>query len=366
VVNQLIAFFNAGLQDIDKIARAHIEAPIRTGVKAFTYITVPSILAWYLGKDDERIQSLPEWRKQYFWNVNLGGTNDPEGFVLSVPKPFLLGAIYGTGAEKALDFIYKKDPNAIWKELGALAQSAVPGGSIAVIPTAFKPAIENISNYSFFTGRPLVNEGQRNLEPRLQFNPQTSEAAKFVGPRIGVAPIMVDNLVRGYLGGLGMTGMDAIDWFMTKTGLATPGTAPQKSWRELPGVRAFFGSVYAPNEYTGRFYKAMDVAETRLTTFNAYGNRMMTREQQRFFEENKNALIWYKSQAGDAEMITQLRRVRDRMSELGRAMVLIQNNQFLDPTTKRERLIQLKDARDKMARSAFDTYIHPDDRKKAF
>jgi hypothetical protein len=366
VVNQLIAFFNAGLQDVDKIARAHIEAPARTATKAFMYITAPSILAWYLGKDDERIQSLPEWRKAYFWNLNLGNPGDADGFVLSVPKPFLLGSIYGTGAEKALDYIYGKDPNAIWKFGASLMQSAVPGGGLTVLPTAFKPVIENITNYSFFTGRPLVNESQKQLEPGLQFNPQTSEAAKFVGPKIGVSPIMVDNLVRGYLGGLGMTGLDAVDWFMTKTGLASPGTAPAKSWRELPGIRAFFGSPYAPDEYLGRFYKAMDLAEGRLKTFDAYGNRMMTGEQSRYWEANRNALVWYKAQAGDGEVITQLRRLRDQMSDLGKSMVMIQNDRYLDGATKRERLINLKTARDKLARLAFDSYIHPDDRKTVF
>lgn len=366
VVNQLIAFFNAGLQDLDKIARAHIEAPVRTATKAFMYITAPSILAWYLGKDDERIQALPEWRKAYFWNLNLGNPGDADAFVLSVPKPFLLGSIYGTGAEKALDYINGKDPNAIWKFGASLMQSAVPGGGLTVLPTAFKPVIENITNYSFFTGRPLVNESQKQLEPALQFNPQTSDAAKLVGPKIGVSPIMVDNLVRGYLGGLGMTGLDAVDWFMTKTGLASPGTAPAKSWRELPGIRAFFGSPYAPDEYLGRFYKAMDLAEGRLKTFDAYGNRMMTGEQSRYWEANRNALVWYKAQAGDGEVITQLRRLRDQMSDLGKSMVMIQNDRYLDGSTKRERLINLKTARDKLARIAFDTYVHPDDRKTVF
>jgi hypothetical protein len=30
LVNQLVAFFNAGMQDIDKVARAHKERPLQT------------------------------------------------------------------------------------------------------------------------------------------------------------------------------------------------------------------------------------------------------------------------------------------------------------------------------------------------
>lgn len=370
VVNQLVAFFNAGLQDIDKIARAHREAPLRTMTKAFLYITAPSILAWYLGKDDKRIQNLPEWRKSYFWNVNLGSTDDPESFVLSVPKPFLLGAIYGTGAEKALDYISSRDPNAVWKFGASLLQSAVPGGGLTVLPTALKPIIENITNYSFFTGRKLINESQQKLDTGLQFNPETSETAKLIGPALGIAPIMVDNMVRGWLGGLGKTGLDAIDWTMVKLGLVTPAQSPAKSWRELPGMRAFFGSPYAPNEYTSRFYKAMDVVEQRLKTFDAYGTRLMPGDMKRYFDANKDPIVWYKAQLSSGrdapEVITELRKTRDSMGDIGKAMVIVQNRRDITPEEKRKLLINLKDARDKIAQAAFDTYVHPIDRRKVF
>lgn len=369
-INSIDAFFNAGLQDVDKVARAHHPSVAgRTIMKSLRWITLPSVLAWYFGKDDDRIRNLPDWRKSYFWNFNLGrvlGDDGADSFVFSFPKPFLMGAIYGSSAERALDYITGRDPNAIQKWGLDLLRNTFLRADLVVAANVFKPLVENIANYSFFTGRRLLNQSQESLEPALQFNPQTSEVAKFIGPKVGTAPIMVDNLVRGYLGSLGRYGTDAIDWFMVKTSLATPAPPPAKSWRELPGIRAFFGSVYAPNEYTGRFYKAMDVAEGRLKTFDAYGNRMMPGEQSRYWEANRNALVWYKAQMGDAETITQLRRVRTQMGDMGKAMVVIQNDRTMDPQTKRERLIYLKDARDKLAQYAFDTYIHPDDRKKVF
>ena len=54
VWNQLRAFFNASVQDVDKLVRAHKANPGRTAAKAFAYITVPTIGAWYLARMTRR------------------------------------------------------------------------------------------------------------------------------------------------------------------------------------------------------------------------------------------------------------------------------------------------------------------------
>ncbi|WP_395735064.1 hypothetical protein, partial [Prosthecobacter sp.] len=101
VINMLSAFFNAKVQELDMVAHNHLDPKLRanTIIKGLMYITAPSVLTWALGKDDKDIQNLPEWRKNLFWNVNLGPVAQALGrekFILSLPKPFLMGAIYGT------------------------------------------------------------------------------------------------------------------------------------------------------------------------------------------------------------------------------------------------------------------------------
>ena len=69
MVNMHVAFFNASILDLEKITTEHnfLKNPKRAmevSAKAFMYITVPSILTWLLGKDDEEIEALPDWRKQ--------------------------------------------------------------------------------------------------------------------------------------------------------------------------------------------------------------------------------------------------------------------------------------------------------------
>lgn len=362
VVNQLMAFFNAGLQDLDKMVRAHKQAPVRTVAKAFMYITVPSILTWLLGKDDQEIQNLPEWRKSFFWNLHIGD------HVYSLPKPFLLGALYGTSVEKGLDYAYGRDPNAVKKALDAIWSVGSPArGDMITATNAFKPLVENITNYSFFKGQPLVNEGQAKLSPALQFNPTTSETGKFVGRLLGVSPIKIDNLIRGYFGGLGKYGTDGIDWAMLKMQSRDTPVPPARDVSQLPLIRGFMKQPYEPSEYVGRFYRAIDEAERRQNDFRTYGDRLDAAGMKEFFMKNRDPLAWYNAQSGDDRTVmTELRGIRENLSDINKAMVVIQQSRTISAQDKAARLGQLSRLRDQISKAAFDTMVHPIDRQKVF
>jgi hypothetical protein len=366
-LNKYITFLNAKFLDLDKFVRAHKERPVQTMLKGFTYLTVPSLITWWLGKDDKLIQNLPEWRKEFFWNMRIPGTEN----VFSFPKPFLLGSIYGTSVEKALDFAYKRDPNALWKALHSNIMNVGVGAEMAGITTAFRPIIENLTNYSFFTGRPLVNEGQARLSPRLQFTPTTSETAKFVGDKLNVSPLLIDNAVRGYLGSLGRYATDAVDWaFLKFQGADTP-ARPRKFVSQLPVVRGFTQSPYESSEYLSRFYKAMDLAERRMADFNAYSMRLDAKGAREFALKNRNELTWYNADtSGDPEdprtMMTELRDIQSTLGDLNKAMVMIQQSRGISAEEKAARLVRITKARNTIVEAAFNSYVHPTDRRAAF
>jgi hypothetical protein len=361
VANQVLAFFNAGLQDVDKLIRAHREAPVRTTTKAFLAITVPSILTWALGKDDPKIQNLPEWRKDFFWNLNVKGT------VLSLPKPFLLGALYGTSVEKALDYASGRDPNAVRKALNAIYQVGSPArGDMIAATNAFKPLVENMTNYSFFQGRPLVSEAQRQLSPGMQFGPSTSETAKFVGKQLNQSPIMIDNLIRGYFGGLGRYGTDATDWLLLKAQGADTPAPPAKTISERPLIKGFVKQPYEPSAYVQRFYDGLNKAEMRLNDLRAYGQQLDSPGMREFLKQNRDQVAWYNAGHGDGTLMTELRKTRDDLSDINKAMVAVQQSRGISAQEKSKRLIRLGEMRDKLAEAAFKTYIHPSDRKKVF
>ena len=364
VANKMVAFFNAALQDMDKMVRTFKERPVAATFKAVAYISVPSAFVWWLGKDDDEIQNLPEWRKSFFWNINMrqiGGVP----FILSVPKPFLLGALFGKSVEKGLDAAYLTDPNAVNKWFSAVIQNTLLRGD-AGIPTAFKPMIEGMTNYSFFKGAPLENQSMQALSPGMRANPSTSEVAKLVGSQLNVSPILIDNTVRGYLGGLGKYGLDAVDYALIKSRAVDVPPPPAKDPQEWPMLRALASGPAESSAYVSRFYKALDLAETRMRDFKAYGDRMQTRDQADFWRKNRNQIAYYSADAGGVPVMTRVRQTRDQLSEINKAMLMVRNARGLSPEFKRDRLRVLADQRDTMAKAAFTVLVHPADRKKTY
>lgn len=369
VWNQLHAFYNAGVQDVDKLIRAHREAPARTTAKAFAYITLPTIGAWYLGKDDPAIQQLPDWRKMLFWNINLTDAAAAAGiplqapWVASFPKPFLLGHLYGTSVEKALDYAHGKDPNAVNKWFAGF-QGQLPVGLTSFIPDAGLPLLENATNHSFFRQAPIVNQGLQALPVEFQSTPQTSQVAQLIGQATGTSPMMIDNLVRGYGAGLGKYATDSIDWFLAKTNLRDMPTPPATMIRELPGIRAFIGSPYAANADLERFYTGLDLAEKRLRAFSYFGKEISTDSEKNWWDKNRNEIVYYDQKAGDRTIMTNLRGVQKNLSELSKAMVQVQQSRSLSPESKRSTLLELKRQRDTVAAAGFQL-LHPADQKAA-
>jgi hypothetical protein len=369
VWNQLQAFYNAGVQDVDKLVRAHIQNPARTAAKAMAYITLPSIGAWYLGKDDPEIKRLPEWRKTLFWNFNVTDVFEAAGIplqaplVVSLPKPFLLGHLYGTSVEKGLDYAYAKDPNAV-KEWFADLYSQTPLTPARFVPDAGLPLIENLTNYSFFRQAPIVSQAQQGLPAEFQATPQTSQVAQLIGKTTGTSPLMIDNAVRGYFAGLGKYGTDGIDWFLTKTNLRDAPEAPTKMFRELPGVRAFVGSPYAAGAELEQFYTGLDLAEKRLRAFSYFGKEISNDSEKAWWNKNRNEVVYYDQKRGDATVMTEVRRIQKSLSDLSKAMVQVQESRGLTPESKRTTLLELRRQRDQLA-AAGVKLLHPTDQRDA-
>jgi hypothetical protein len=369
LVNQLVAFFNAGIQDIDKVARAHAERPLQTAMKGMLYISLPSVLAWWLGHDDDTMQKLPEWRKIGFWNVNVGKLAGKDDLVMSFPKPFLLGQLYGTSMEKALDLAYGKDPNAVRKWFMAALQ-ATPMTLNNLLPSVATPLVENWANRSFFKGTPLENSSMQDLPPSLRFSPQTSLIARKIGGLTaidgggGYSPIKIDNLVRGYLAGLGKYGLDAADWMAAAINGQNLPAEPAKTIWERPLVRGFARSPYEPSAYVERFYDGLERAEQRMNGFKLLGKED-TEAAKKFYRSNRDSILWYAADLQGKSMMTRLRDARQNLGEILKAMRQVQESE-IGADEKRRRLITLGKVRDAVAEAAFKAYLSPDDRGKAF
>lgn len=190
--NKIIAFFNAAIQEPNRIAQAFKENPAGTSAKIAMYITTPSVALWALNHDQDWYKELPDYQKDLFWLVKGGDT------IFRIPKPFGLGVLFGSGAERALDYFYEKDPKAVKQWAKTFADSMLPN----FIPTAAAPILEWQSNYSYFMDRKIVPDKELRLPDKLQYGVNTSELAKAIGEQFDLSPRKIDSAMQSLGGGM--------------------------------------------------------------------------------------------------------------------------------------------------------------------
>lgn len=318
--NQVIAFFNATIQGADKMARAFKEDPRGMTVKTMLYITLPSVMLWYMNKDDERYQELPQWEKDTFWIIP-GKEN-----MYRIPKPFEAGVLFGTAFERMLQ--YMDDEKNGRKSVGfkGFGERVFDSLAPSFMPTAMIPIVEATTNYSLFRQRNIIPQSQENLPARLQYGANTSEVAKFVGDKINVSPYIVDNTIRGYGGGLAGLGLSGIDASGAKENNAS------KKWYEAPGLRGFTAAPYQSSNSVQRVYDDY-------------------KEQEKLHNEFK--LTGQRPEGYDAKEFAKLKNASDSLKNLNKASKAIINNERMSGEQKREQLDKINMRKANIARSVY-------------
>ena len=234
--NQITAFWNANIQGQDKMVRSFIEKAVPTTIKVSAAITLPSVLLYMVNRDDPRWKEVPQWQKDLFWIVMT------EDHIWRIPKPFELGILFGSCPERILEYIDNKNPR-LFK---SLASSIISGASPSFIPTALTPLLENWANKSFFMDRPIVSSSREKVKPAYQYQPYTTELAKSLGKALDQvsggmmgSPAKIENLVRGWSGGIGTYALNIADYGLRKAGILPDKVVPTKTPADYPLLKAF-------------------------------------------------------------------------------------------------------------------------------
>jgi predicted RNA methylase len=199
-VNQAIAFFNPNLQGAVRIGETLKSHPLRTFVRGFVYITLPTLLLYALNYDDEDYQDLPEYRRALFYNIPIGG-----GKYIPIPKPPGWGWIFGAVPEFLMNKLLKDDPEA-WEEIMSTFWQSF---SLPTEITAVSPILDILANKKW-TGAPVEGQYERKNKPAyLIRDSKTSLLASIIGDiaknEKGLSPKQIDYLITQYLGNIGTT-----------------------------------------------------------------------------------------------------------------------------------------------------------------
>ena len=279
--NMIATFLNAHVQGLDRVARGFKDDPFGMTMRAGISITVPSLLLWMANRDDPRYQEIPRWQKDLFWIVMTDDT------IYRIPKPHELGLVFGTVPERLLENFIADNPDAAKDIEKSLLNAFIPN----MIPTAATPLIEQFANRSLFTGSPTIPSGLEKLLPEYQYTEYTTETSKAIGqimgsfpgltkraisdeePLIGgvaralSSPILMENYLRAWTGGLGMYVLQLADKGLREAGVVPDPVKPAKTLADLPVIKAFVtrypsASAQSIQDFYDEFYAKQKVYNT--------------------------------------------------------------------------------------------------------
>jgi hypothetical protein len=267
LATQLIPFFNAQVQSLDVLYRAMtgkmpMNERLQIQEKLFkrgALLAGTAVAYALLMQDDDTYKNAQPDEKYGNFFVHVPGISE----AIRVPVPFEIGYIF-KGIPEAMVNIMANERGAeeAYKAFKNIAIQTIPGGSSALMPAAVKPLVENLTNYSFFTGRSLETRAEQMEKAEFRYRDNTSELAKQVGALTGVSPIKIENLIRGYTGGMGLALAQALNFSMPTAG------SPEQATKRLSDA-AVIGPLFQPADAGGQvsavYDRISDIAETKRT-----------------------------------------------------------------------------------------------------
>jgi Large polyvalent protein associated domain 38/Transglycosylase SLT domain len=208
-MTRMATFSRVGFKDAAQLLDALQNRPGATALKGLGVLTIPVAVNYALNylndralpdsRATERYSELSQYQRDNY--LNLPPVN---GVRMRLPLPYGSGALFGALPQRFLDFAVRHDPQAFH----GIAQEMVDRFVPPVMPSILTPMLEQVTNHSFFTGRPLIPAALEHNSPQMQYLPDTSPVAKGLASVLGpagmhvgdVSPIVVENYLNQWLG----------------------------------------------------------------------------------------------------------------------------------------------------------------------
>lgn len=342
-INKMIPFFNATLQGNFKIWKELKKDPLGVGLAAFECLTLPTLVCYWLNKDEDWYRDMPLDQKNKAWYLKI------DGVIRTFPKPPLLGQLFGSLVERVLDAAYESDDA---DAVNDCLLTAVQG----LFPTYTTPMIEKVlewkANYNYYKGRPIVDQRLGKVSDKYQYNIYTSEMAKGIGNLLNVSPMKVDNTFYGLTGSLGYAFNSVADWAL-KTN-----ETPDRKWTEYTRFTYTEGGRQTRSQDI--FYKGLDSLEKESNDAKRLGKPL----------KDTKALDGMKKSSELVKLITNgikdknAKAARKKLGkwandpDVRRGLRAIENDPNLTGTEKRAKIDKLVKLRNNIYRTANKKYLN--------
>ena len=332
ILNSIIPFFNAQIQSLNVLYKAMTgKMPFNEKLKIQekmlvrgAMIAAGSLAYAALMQDDDAYKNATPDQKYNNWFLRLPGVDEP----IRLPIPFEVGYIFKALPEALYNtMVNKHGGEEAVQAFGGIIKNLIPGGTSYGIPQALKPAIEAGLGKSFYTGRDILSPAEQHLLPEDQFRANTTEAAKMVGKVAGVSPIVLEHLVSGYTGTLGLAFLQAVSFGVPKG--ATPEQAVGRL-SEMPVV----GGAFQPNDAGGIISSVYD----QMTEYK----KVKATFEERIKRGDRSGAMELLSEKGNEMAMSQM---ADHFTSTMKKMTSYENAiraSDLSPTEKRQRLDEIR------------------------
>jgi hypothetical protein len=350
-LRHMIPFFSATIVSLDTLYRAATGYGLNPQEKAEAQrifysralmMAVMSTAYAMMLQDDEDYKKLPDNVKDNNWLLP-SPVGDERSFI-KIAIPYEVGFLFKTLPEA---FVRYAAGTSTGKEtfasIGLGIKRNLPGEGI-LIPQAFKPALESVTNYSFFTGRPIEGMSDKGLPVEFR-GPHASELAKTLSSyglnKIELSPAKIDALIQGYFAELGTfsTGMAS-----AAINAATGKEPPAKNLEQMPFFKAFLTNPNTSKAATD-YYEISSNAQEAVNAFNRMKKEGRIEEAKEFISKEENKKLIAAAPA--------LRKIQDQMAAIRSQINVIERNERIDPETRRQKINELMGIYDRVARQGY-------------
>jgi hypothetical protein len=306
-----------------------------------------------INDDDEDYKELPPYVKDANILIPIPGE---KGKYIQIPKPFEAGFLFMTVPETFYnvakgDRSMRSATKLMFNQFGSTF-------GFNPIPQVALPILENMLNYDFYTGQPLVSPGLEKLDPSLQYNASTSYVARGLSNLSGflpfnydfeegrfapISPVKMDNLISGYGGPLiSYLGM-AVGGISYAFGADNQGLPVAGS--QLPVIRRFFVDARdkQPQAATEAYelYQIVDRVNRTISRLKKSGDTEALKE---YREENINVLRIGK----------QVRKMADNLNNIRAQVRRLEADKMMPMDQKLEKMRELRSREARVTKKIYE------------
>ena len=338
----MVPFFNAQIQGLDVLYRAFKgDMPFSEQLKIKEKLMARGLMLAFgtlayaaMMSDDEAYKRAKPEERYANWFVYVPGLSEP----LRVPIPFELGYLFKALPEAVYNMAVNDEKAS--KALGGMYKLLEQSNPFS-LPQAVKPLTEAVLGKSFFSGD-IESAREKQVLATERYRDSSTEVAKMIGSvtgNVGVSPITVDYLIRGYTGPLGVAIVSLANPLLasdTRANIAQPSTKLSKT--------PFIGGLFQPVEGRGTLDEAYDRMQEIKQVKGTYNNmieRGQRAEAQAFAQE-------YAGMLGAASVSGAAQK---QLGELAKQERIIRNHPTMTTEQKDERLERLDKIKMQIARN---------------